>query len=86
MHLNMTNYSHTCPSGWYEHYLSGLRLCGRHPVLDQLSGSCSPAATFSTGGIAYSQVCGQARGYQHRDVTAFVPSTFDSQFDSYYYK
>ena len=44
------------------------------------------AATFSTGGIAYSQVCGQARGYQHGDVTAFVPSTFDSQFDSYYYK
>ena len=85
LHLNMTNYSHTCPSGWYEHSdLSGLRFCGRDPATGQIPGSCSPVAAFSTGGVAYSQVCGQARGYQYGDVIAFAPSILNPQIDSYY--
>ena len=75
----MTNVSHTCPAGWYERHLSGFRLCGRNP--ESGIGTCSPVATFSTGRVTYSQVCGQARGYQYTDVTAFWSRGFN---DSYY--
>ena len=78
----MTNASHTCPPGWYERYISGLRLCGR----DSGAGvsSCTSVATFAIGGVPYSQVCGQARGYQFQDVIAFAPSSLNPQIDSYY--
>jgi hypothetical protein len=79
----MTNMSHTCPANWYERYLSGLRLCGRESG-NPAARSCSPVAAFSTGGVPYSQVCGQARGYQYADVLGFAPSSFNPQIDSYY--
>ncbi len=79
----MTNMSHTCPANWYERYLSGLRLCGRESG-NPVAGSCSSVAAFSTGGVPYSQVCGQARGYQYADVLGFAPSSFNPQIDSYY--
>ena len=81
VHLNMTNASHTCPRGWYERYISGLRLCGR----DSGAGvsSCTSVATFAIGGVPYSQECGQARGYQFQDVVAFAPSSLNPQINRF---
>lgn len=68
VHLDMTNTSQLCPSGWFEETTNGLRLCGRNTTL-----ACS-SAIFSTDGLEYSQVCGQARGYQYGDVIGFSDS------------
>ena len=78
----MTDTSQTCPPGWYEHTSNGLRLCGRP---NTTLGGCTSVATFPAGGVEYSQVCGQARGYQYGDVGAFSGARHqDVSIDSYY--
>ena len=80
----MTNPSETCPSGWVQATFNGLRLCGRPPNAGYRT--CSQTI-FSTGGVEYRQVCGQALGYQYGDPTAFgayIAFTPGASIDDYY--
>ena len=80
----MTNSLETCPSGWVQATFNGLRLCGRPPNAGYRT--CSQTI-FSTGGMEYRQVCGQALGYQYGDPTAFgayIAFTPGASIDDYY--
>ena len=64
VYLNMTDPGHDCPSNWRE--ITGpKRTCGR--MTDY---SCD-SATFETGGIQYSSVCGRVIGYEDSTPEAF---------------
>ena len=54
------------PPSWVEENEDGVRACGRGTV----GGGCI-SATFSTGGLRYSKVCGRAIGYQYGTTDAF---------------
>ena len=69
--LNMTDPSHNCPSGWEETGYSK-RTCGR--ASESRGGTCD-SATFPTGGLEYSRVCGRAVGYQFGSLSAFYSSS-----------
>ena len=69
--LNMTNPTHNCPSGWEETGYSK-RTCGR--TTESAGGTCD-SATFPTGGLEYSQVCGRAVAYQFGSLSAFFSSS-----------
>lgn len=64
--LNMTNASNECPGRWTEQTNSGKRGCYR-------SGSGCRSAMFDLNLITFSQVCGQARGYQFGTMEGFQP-------------
>ena len=84
VHLNTTNSSETCPTGWVPAMFNGLRVCGRPP--DAGYRTCTQT-TFSTGGKVYGQVCGRALGYQYGDPVAFGTYTYhrlNSSIDDYY--
>ena len=68
--LDMTDPSHNCPSGWEETGYTK-RTCGR---ASDSGGTCD-SATFPTGGLEYSRVCGRAVGYQFRGLSAFYSSS-----------
>ena len=68
--LNMTDPSHNCPSGWEETGYSK-RTCGR---ATESAGTCD-SATFQTGGLEYSRVCGRAVAYQFGSLSAFHRSS-----------
>ena len=76
----MTDSSQTCPTGWVQANFNGLRVCGRPP--NATPRTCTQS-TFPTGGVEYSQVCGQALGYQYGDPVAFALSSGQS-IDDYY--
>ena len=59
-YLNMTDSSEKCPNKFRLYSENGVRACGR-PVSS--GGSCA-RITFSSGNIAYSQICGKVIGYQ----------------------
>ena len=83
-HLNMTDPSQICPTGWNETSFNGKRMCGRPP--DAGFGTCV-STEFSTGDVVYTQVCGRALGYQYGDTVAFGINSprFGERFiDSYY--
>ena len=78
--LNMTDTNHSCPGDWTL-VSSPKRTCGRPTNLI----GCS-SATFSSGGVTYSRVCGRIIGYQlgttdafwqviNRDITADGPGS-----------
>ena len=64
--VNMTNTSHQCPGRWIEQMHSGRRGCYR-------AGAGCLTAIFDLNLISFSQVCGQARGYQYGTMEAFQP-------------
>ena len=68
--LNMTDPTHNCPSGWEETGYSK-RTCGR---ASELGRTCD-SATFPTGGLEYSRVCGRAVGYHFGGLSAFFSSS-----------
>ena len=76
--LNMTDPTHNCPSGWEETGYSK-RTCGR---ASELGGTCD-SATFPTGGLEYSRVCGRAVGYQFGALSAFYTSS-SQNIESHY--
>ena len=63
-YVNMSEPGATCPQGLSQRVFSGLTLCGR-----SMDGCQS--TMFSTLGLNYSHVCGQARGYQYYTPDAF---------------
>ena len=69
--LNMTDPTHNCPSGWVETGYTK-RTCGR--ATESAGGTCD-SATFPTGGLTYSRVCGRAVGYQFGALSAFYGSS-----------
>ena len=64
VYLNMMDPTHDCPSNWTE-ITEPKRTCGR-----RTDNSCD-SATFETGGIQYSSVCGRVIGYQYGVTLAF---------------
>ena len=68
--LNMTDPTHNCPSGWEETGYTK-RTCGR---ATESHGTCD-SATFPTGGLEYSRVCGRAVAYQFGALHAFYRSS-----------
>ena len=77
--LNMTDPTHNCPSGWEETGYSK-RTCGR--ATESYGGTCD-SATFPTGGLEYSRVCGLAVAYQFGTLSAFYRS-FSQTIESHY--
>ena len=68
--LNMTDPTHNCPSGWEETGYTK-RTCGR---ASESYGGTYDSATFPTGGLEYSRVCGRAVAYQFGYLSAFYRS------------
>jgi len=66
-YLDMTDPSHSCPSGLAFKSISGLRLCGR---ADNNPGCWS--TIYNISGIEYNNVCGRVRGYQYGGTSAFA--------------
>ena len=65
--IDMTNSSHTCPSG-LKTLTSPKRLC----AMNINGGGCS-SATISLRGVEYTRVCGKIIGYQQKTPDAFWP-------------
>ena len=65
--INMTNSSHTCPSG-LKTLTSPKRLC----AMNINGGGCS-SATVNLRGVEYAHVCGKIIGYQQKTPDAFGP-------------
>ena len=58
-HLNMTDPSEQCPSGFRFYSESGVRACGRHT----LTRGCQVSVQFPTHDVPFSDVCGRVTGY-----------------------
>ena len=65
--IDMTNSSHTCPSG-LKTLTSPKRLC----AMNINGGGCS-SATINLHGVEYTRVCGKIIGYQQKTPDAFGP-------------
>ena len=76
-YVNMSESGATCPQGLSQRIFSGLTLCGR-----SMDGCQS--TMFSTLGLNYSHVCGQARGYQYYTTDAFTRVQQFNTIDSPY--
>ena len=66
-HLNMTDPSEQCPSGFRLYSESGVRACGS-PTLAK---GCQASVRFATHAIPFSEVCGRVTGYQYWSPDAF---------------
>ena len=76
-HLNMTNSTENCPSGFRLYQSGGVRACGR---ATSSGGSCV-SVQFPSNGISYSQVCGRVMGYQFGSTDA---NPHQNNLNSYY--
>ena len=74
-HFNMSEPGASCPTS-FQQINTPAKLCGL-PTAPGCSG-----VNYSTDGILYSKVCGQARGYQYNSLDAFGHSSND--INSYY--
>ena len=63
-----------CPTGWKKDTQSGVGFC-RPPGDDSTAGYLCYSTYLSTNGMAYTSVCGRARGYQKGNVWGFWGST-----------
>ena len=75
-HLNMTDPSEQCPSGFKLYSESGVRACGS-PILAK---GCQVSVRLPTHGVPFSEVCGRVTGYQYWSPNALYGSTIN-----YYY-
>ena len=66
-YIDMTDENNTCPQGLNYTVVSSTRMCTRSHTGYF---NCS-SVTFPTHGIAYTKVCGRARGYQYHASHAF---------------
>ena len=71
-HLNMTNGTENCPSGFRLYQSGGVRACGRTTS----SGASCVSVQFPSNGISYSQVCGRVVGYQWGSTDAVYPGNY----------
>ena len=83
-YIDMTNENNTCPQGLNYTVASSTRLCTRPRT--SLIDHCA-SVTFPTHGVAYTQVCGRARGYQFGSTLGFnryrfVGETIDNAYAS----
>ena len=74
-HLNMTDPSEQCPSGFRLYSESGVRACGR-PTLAR---GCPVSVRFPTHGVPFSEVCGRVTGYQY-----YAPDAIDGSISNQY--
>ena len=70
-HLDMTDPSEQCPSGFRLYSESGVRACGK-PTLAR---GCQVSVCFPTHGVSFSEVCGRVTGYQYYSPDAFDVSS-----------
>ena len=83
-YIDMTNENNTCPQGLNYTVASSTRLCTRPRT--SLIDHCA-SVTFPIHGVAYTQVCGRARGYQFGSTLGFnryrfVGETIDNAYAS----
>ena len=74
-HLDMTDPSQSCPSGWRE-FTTPKRACGitpTFPVVVQGYNGGYESVNFSSSGISYSHVCGKIIAFQYGRPNAFGP-------------
>ena len=83
-HLDMSDSTENCPSGFKLYQSGGVRACGR---ATSSVGSCV-SVQFPSNSISYSQVCGRVVGYQYATTDA-VDNTYGgtashNDINSYY--
>ena len=71
-HLDMSDSTENCPSGFRLYQSGGVRACGR---ATSSGGSCV-SVQFPSKGISYSQVCGRVVGYQYESPDAVYPGNY----------
>ena len=76
-HLNMTDPSEQCPSGFRIYSESGVRACGK----PSLARGCQVGVQFTTHGVPFSEVCGRVTGYQYWHPDAFDGGMFNQYVD-----
>ena len=74
-HLDMSDSTENCPSGFRLYQSGGVRACGRATSNDA---SCV-SVQFPSNGISYSQVCGRVTGYQYASTNAVYPGRFTGE-------
>ena len=82
-HLDMTDSTENCPSGFRLYQSGGIRACGR----ETSSGGSCVSVQFPSNGISYSQVCGRVTGYQYASTDAIDPlhgTESHTDINSYY--
>ena len=72
-HLNMTDPSEQCPSGFRLYSESGVRACGR----PTLALGCQASVRFPTQAVPFTEVCGRVTGYQYWSPDAIYGSTLN---------
>ena len=82
-HLDMTDSTVSCPSGFRLYETDGVRACGR-PV----GGPSCVSVKLPSNGISYSQVCGRVIGYQYASPdavdTRFISLSDHNNINTYY--
>ena len=76
-HLDMSDSSQNCPSGFTLYQLGSVRACSRPSG----GGNCA-SVKFPSNGISYSHVCGRVTGYQYGTPDAVNPHV--NNINSYY--
>ena len=66
-HLDMTDPSEQCPSGFRLYNGSGVRACGK----PTLASGCQFGVLFPTHDVPFSEICGRVTGYQYWSPDAF---------------
>ena len=66
-YIDMTNENNTCPQGLNYTVVNTTHMCTRSHTNTR---GCS-SVTFPTHGVAYTKVCGRARGYQYGETASF---------------
>ena len=79
-HLDMSDSTENCPTGFKLYESNGVRACGR---ATSSVGSCQ-SVQFPSNGIRYSQVCGRVVGYQYVSPDAVHYNTAHNDINSYY--
>ena len=79
-HLDMSDSTENCPTGFKLYESNGVRACGR---ATSSVGSCQ-SVQFPSNGIRYSQVCGIVVGYQYVSPDAVHYNTAHNDINSYY--
>ena len=79
-HLDMTDSTVNCPTGFRLYQSGGVRACGRPSTNDP---SCS-SVQYPSNGINYSQICGRVVGYQYGSPAAVDTRFSDNNVNTFY--
>ena len=75
-HLDMSEATQNCPSGFKLYQSGGVRACGR----TNISGGNCVSVQFPSNGISYSQICGRVTGYQYSHTDGLHSSNIDTYY------